>query len=98
MRKHLPALGVDTQQPLSLFNDNQSALAIVDISSGTYHGRMKHYDIKLAHLRDTTSRGQVRYGYCPTDDMPADVLTKALGRVKLVHHRQRMGLIERPAA
>jgi hypothetical protein len=30
--------------------------------------------------------------------MLADVLTKALGRVKLVHHRQRMGLIKRPAA
>jgi hypothetical protein len=55
VRKHLLALGVDTQQPLSLFNDNQSALAIINISSSTYHGRMKHYDIKLAHLRDTTS-------------------------------------------
>ncbi|ELR14134.1 Retrovirusrelated Pol polyprotein from transposon TNT 1-94, putative [Acanthamoeba castellanii str. Neff] len=53
--KHLPALGVDTQQPLSLFNDNQSALAIIDILSSTYHGHMKHYDIKLTHLRDTTS-------------------------------------------
>jgi len=96
VRKHLPSLGVNPQQPLSLFNNNQSALAVVDTSSGTYHGRMKHYDIKLAHLRDTTARGQVHFGYCRTDDMPADVLTKALGRVKLVHHRLRLGMVERP--
>jgi len=79
VHKHLPLLGVNPQQPLSLFNDNQSALAVMDTSSSTYHGWMKHYDIKLAHLRDTTARGQVHFGYCRTDDMPANVLTKALG-------------------
>jgi len=79
MHKQLPVLGVNMQQLLSIFNNNQSALAIVDTSSGTYHGQMKHYNIKLAHLRDTTARGHVCYAYCPTDNMLADVLTKALG-------------------
>jgi hypothetical protein len=97
MRKHLPALRVDTQQPLSLFNNNQSALAIVNISSSTYHSHMKHYNIKLTHLHNTTSQGQVHYSYCPTDNMPADVLTKALSHIKLIHHHQHMGLIEQPA-
>jgi len=77
--KHLPSLGVNPQQPLLLFNNNQSTLAVVDMLSSTYHSWMKHYDIKLAHLHDTTTRGQVHFRYCCTNNMPADVLTKALG-------------------
>ena len=78
MRKHLPILSVNIQQPLLLFNNNQSVLAIIDTSSGTYHGRMKHYNIKLTHLHDTTACGHICYAYCPTNDMLADILTKAL--------------------
>ncbi len=44
---------------------------------------MKHYDIKLHHLRDTTAKGLVSVHYCPTDIMPADILTKALLRPRL---------------
>ncbi len=56
MCKHLSALGVNPQQPLLLFNNNnQSTLAVINMSSGTYHSQMKHYDIKLAHLCDMTT-------------------------------------------
>ncbi len=44
---------------------------------------MKHYNIKLHHLRDTTAKGLVSVHYCPTDIMPVDILTKALPRLRL---------------
>jgi len=48
VHKHLPSLGVNPQQPLLLFNNNQSALAVVDTSSSTYHGLGQ---VKLIHHR-----------------------------------------------
>ena len=51
---------------------------------------MKHYDIKTAHLCDTAKKGEIRFEYCPTSDMPADILTKALSRTKFIALRQRL--------
>jgi hypothetical protein len=53
---------------------------------------MKHYEIKVAHLRDSAKKALVRFEYCSTNAMPADALTKALGRVKFVDHRDRLKL------
>lgn len=78
VHKYLPILRVNIQQLLSLFNNNQSALAIVNTSSGTYHSRMKHYNIKLVHLCDMTACRHICYAYCLTDDVSANVLTKVL--------------------
>ena len=55
---------------------------------------MKHYSIKVAHLCDTAKTGQVRYDYCLTHEMPADTLSKRLGRVE---HRDRLSLVIPPS-
>ncbi len=49
----------------------------------TFQAWIKHYDIKLHHLCDTTAKGLVLVYYCPTETMPADILTKALLHLRL---------------
>jgi len=56
------------------------------------------------HLRNTATKKLILLGYCPTQDMVADLLTKALGCVKLHNlkvpqhagaHNQLRGMLER---
>jgi hypothetical protein len=90
MRRLLPVLHIPTDMPLEIHNDNQGALKILESTAPPYHGRMKHYDIKTAHLRDTAKKGEIKFKYCPTTEMPADILTKALSRSKFIALRQRL--------
>lgn len=83
VRKHFNHLGIQNEPIVPIYCDNQSALTIVKSSSGSYHGRLKHYDIKIQHLRDESAKQNINVLYCPTEDMPADMLTKPLPRAKL---------------
>ncbi len=58
---------------------------------------MKHYDIKLHHIRDTIAQGLVTVHYCPTDTMPADILTKALPRPRLEELKRLLSLHSSPS-
>jgi hypothetical protein len=67
-------------------------LSPVDLSSRTlhpftialahnpeHHARTKHIDIQYHFVRNCVEDGTARLEYCPTEDMVADGLTKALG-------------------
>jgi hypothetical protein len=60
----------------TLFSDNQSAIALT--KEHQYHAQTKHIDICFHFLRWIIEEGRLRLIYCPTDDMVADVFTKAL--------------------
>jgi len=92
IRKLCAGIGSPINLPLTLYNDNQGALHIATGVTGIYHGRMKHYTIKVNHLRDTATKKLISLGYCPTQDMVADLLTKALGRVKLHYLKGRLNM------
>ena len=74
----------------TLFCDNQAALRLAQADN--YHARTKHIDIRFHFIRDTVERGEISLAYCPTDDMTADLLTKALPRWKVVQHGLALGL------
>ena len=69
--------------PCPIFSDSQGAISLVDQPSG--HARSKHIDIRHHYIRELSERGVVVFLYLPTEDMPADLLTKAL--TKEVHMR-----------
>lgn len=56
------------------------------------HGRAKHIDIRYHHIREVVNAGVIELEYQPTEEMPADVLTKALPLVKHNKCIQKMGL------
>lgn len=77
-------------KPSMLFVDNQSAISVA--KNPEHHGRMKHLDLAHYWLRDTVNSGLINVVYCPTASMPADLLTKAMDRVKVMDGRRMLGL------
>ncbi|XP_067132609.1 uncharacterized protein [Centruroides vittatus] len=60
-----------------IFSDNQAAICLAN-GEGS-HKRAKHIDIKLHFVKDLVSEGKIKLKHISTENMPADVLTKALG-------------------
>ena len=77
-------------EPTTIFSDNQSAIALS--KDHQYHARTKHIDIRFHFIRWVVENGQIRLIYCPTDDMVADTLTKALPSPKVKHFAVELGL------
>jgi hypothetical protein len=75
----------------TLFSDNQSAIALT--KEHQYHARTKHIDIRFHFIRWVVEEGKHRLVYCPTDDMVADTLTKALPSPKVKHFASELGLV-----
>jgi hypothetical protein len=44
---------------------------------------MKHLDLRFYWLRDEVYGGRICVVHLRTDKMPADILTKAMGRIKV---------------
>jgi len=74
----------------TLFCDNQAALRLAEADN--YHARTKHIDVRYHYICDVVAGGKVSLIYCPTDDMTADILTKALPRWKVAQHSLALGL------
>ena len=70
-------------QPTILFGDNQSAIALT--CDGSYHTCTKHIEICYHFIRFTVEDGSIHFLYCPSNDMVADTLTKALPSIKAKH-------------
>jgi len=83
-------LSLSTKQATTLLCDNQAAIRLV--KSDNYHARTKHIDVRYHFIRDVVARGEASIAYCPTGDMTADILTKALPRWKIVQHSVALGL------
>ena len=63
-----------------IYCDNQSCIKLTE--DPTFH-----------KVRDLVQREALKRQYVPTEEQLADVLTKALSRVKLEHFRDRLSVI-----
>jgi hypothetical protein len=90
MRPFLGELGYSFYAPSLLLVDNQSAIQVA--RNPEHHGRMKHLDLRFFWLRDMVNAGVIAVRYIPTADMAADLLTKALARVKVAAALPQLGL------
>ncbi|GBE85505.1 hypothetical protein SCP_0800220 [Sparassis crispa] len=75
---------------LRLHTDNRSAIALA--KDNAYHARMKHIDIRYHFLHEAVDSAIIILLYRRTEDMPADLFTKSLPRVKVEHLASLMGL------
>ena len=92
LRNLLSELGFEPATSSTLRIDNQSAISVA--KNPEHHGRMKHLDLAFFWLRDEVARGRIVVKHLAGVDMPADLLTKSLDRVKVAEFRQMMGLLE----
>jgi len=76
---------------MSILNgDNQGAIALA--RNPEYHARTKHIDIQYHFIRDLVTSEKIQLQFCPSTDMIADIMTKALPRVTHDKHTKAMGL------
>ena len=70
--------------------DNQGAIALAN--NPEYHVRTKHIDIQYHFIRECVQDGKIDLQYCPTEDMLADGMTKALARDRHLDLLSKMGV------
>ena len=90
LRRLLTEIFKSVDTPTTLFSDSKSAIALAH--DGHYHARTKHIDIRYHFIRYIIEAGTIKLVYCPTNDMTADTLTKALPSVKAKHFATALGL------
>ena len=74
----------------TLYCNNQAALKLA--TDNNYHMRTKHIDICFHFICQVMASRAVDIHYCPTDDMTANILTKALLCWKVLCHALGLGL------
>ena len=72
--------------------DNKSALAL--IQNPVFHERSKHIDVRYHFIRECLDNRSVSADFIGTKDQLADLLTKALGRVRFKELRARTGMVQ----
>ena len=92
MKNLLKEIGYPSLTPSKLYIDNQSAIQVA--KNPEHHGRMKHLDLCYYWLRDKVDEKEIQPIYLQSEDMPADLLTKALPKPQVIKLREMMGLEE----
>lgn len=75
-----------------LFMDNKSAISLA--KNPVFHDRSKHIDVRFHFIRECVENRQVEVEFVDTDGQLADLLTKALGRVRFTELRAKIGMVE----
>lgn len=90
LRKILNDLHLEQKKGTEIFVDNQAAIAISH--NPVFHGKTKHFNIKLFFSREVQKNGHVILIYCKTDDQLADVFTKPLSVSRFESLRLKLGV------
>src|SRR5579864_7908671 len=90
LHRFLREIGYNIDDQNIMYCDNQSAISLAHNSE--HHARTKHIDIQYHFVRNCVEDGTLHLEYCPTEDMVADGLTKALGPERLRKLARMMGM------
>lgn len=90
LRKILNDLNLEQKESTRIHVDNQAAIAISH--NPVFHGKTKHFKIKLFFLREVQKEGDVALVYCKSEDQLADLFTKPLPVSKFESLRQEIGV------
>ena len=73
LRKILVDLHMKQTQGIEVFVDNQATIAIS--YNLVFHGKTKHFNVKLFFLRGVQKDGDINLRYCKTEEQLADIFT-----------------------
>ncbi|QRW10540.1 Copia-like polyprotein/retrotransposon [Ceratobasidium sp. AG-Ba] len=76
--------------PLVLYTNNQSNIALT--KSRGHHSHTKHIRVHHHFVREMVEHGEIDLQYLSTEEQVADVLTKALGKIKFSRFISLMGM------
>jgi hypothetical protein len=95
LRTFLNVLNFPVPRPFPILSDNQAACSLSN--SPAISARSKHIDIRHHFIRDHVQAGSFSTTWIPTEDMPADIFTKALPFSIFSRHRDVLGLSTPPS-
>ena len=90
LRKIFGHLHMNQTKGTEVFVDNQYAIAISH--NPVFHGKTKHFNIKLFLLREVQNNGYMILLYCKTEEQLTDIFTKPLSGNKFQLLRQKLGV------
>ena len=90
MRHLLESIGFQQLDPTMISEDNQGAIALAGNPGN--HPRTKHISIKYHFIREAVEKTKIMLQYCPTKEMLADILTKALTKERFQELRDLIGV------
>jgi hypothetical protein len=76
IKQLMDELGLQIENPITINQDNMSTMAIA--INPIQHQKTKHIDIRMHFIREHLERKNIKLAHCPTENMIADILTKAL--------------------
>ena len=79
-----------TRERVVVLVDNKSALALT--KNPEFHGRSKHIHRRYHFIRECVENDLIEVQHVPGNDQKADILTKALGRIKYKEMRELIGV------
>ncbi|CAM8902096.1 unnamed protein product [Rhodiola kirilowii] len=79
-----------TSKKVTIRVDNKSAIALT--KNPVFHGRSKHIHTRYHFIRECVENEQVEVENIPGNKQKADILTKALGRIKFKEMRSLIGV------
>jgi hypothetical protein len=85
-------LDLPLKLPINVFQDNKSTIHLAT-TPGSYKNS-KHNLIRYAYVKHHHKLGTIKINYCPTDEMIADGLTKALTGAAFLKSRTALGVVE----
>ena len=90
IRKLMADLFMEQKESTQILVDNQAAISIAN--NPVFHGKTKHFKLKLYFLREVQNEGEIQLVYCKTESQNVDILTKLLPKARYEFLRQRLGV------
>ena len=90
LRYLLEEMQLPILEPIQLWCDSKPVIDIVS-KPGAFKAT-KHIEIRGLYARQGVEEKRIRIDYCPTNDMTADILTKALPLEKFEKFRDALGV------
>jgi hypothetical protein len=81
---------MEEEEPTEISVDNQAAIAISH--NLVFHGKTKHFNIKLYFLCEVQKNSDVKLIYCKFEDQLSDLFTKPLPVSRFEFLRTRLGV------
>jgi hypothetical protein len=91
LKKVLTELQQPSQQPITLYCDNNSALCMAE--DPIHHDKTKHVDIDRHFLKEKIDAKVIQLQYVPSADQNADILTKAIPPLMFSRLSSKLGCI-----
>jgi len=94
LRTLLKEVSYPQSQAIIVHADNQGAIALAQ--NPISHSRAKYIDIRFHFIRERIKRNEIKLQYISTNQMVADILTKALPREAYERFREALGVVKVP--